>query len=79
MTVADLNKFTISFVLDYIDTYFALQNKKNIHEDEEKYQKLKSVLPFVIKKHEYGIISDFQYNEFMKKYQKLEGRYGIYD
>nr|UVY18017.1 MAG: hypothetical protein [Bacteriophage sp.] len=66
-------------MLDYIETYFALRNNKNIHEDEEKYQKMKSVLPFVIERFESKEISEKQYSEFMNRYRKLEDRYGIYD
>ena len=65
--------------MDYIETYFALRNNKNIHEDEEKYQKMKSVLPFVIERFESKEISEKQYSEFMNRYRKLEDRYGIYD
>nr|DAY92479.1 MAG TPA: hypothetical protein [Caudoviricetes sp.] len=66
-------------MLDYIETYFALRNNKNIHEDEEKYQKMKSVLSFVTERFENKEISEKQYSEFMNRYRKLEDRYGIYD
>nr|DAF34284.1 MAG TPA: hypothetical protein [Caudoviricetes sp.]DAL92355.1 MAG TPA: hypothetical protein [Caudoviricetes sp.] len=79
LTVADLQRFTIGFVLDYIETYFALRNNKNIHEDEEKYQKMKSVLPFVKERFESKEISEKQYSEFMNRYRKLEDRYGVND
>lgn len=79
MTVADLKRFTIGFVLDYVETYFALRNNKNIHEDEEKYQKMKSVLPFVVERFESKKISEEQYGEFMNRYKELEDRYGIYN
>lgn len=79
LTVADLQRFTIGFVLDYVETYFALRNNKNIHEDEEKYQKMKSVLPFVTERFENKEISTEQYSEFMNRYKELEDRYGIYD
>ena len=65
--------------MDYIETYFALRSNKNIHEDEEKYQKMKSVLPFVTERFESKEISEKQYSEFMNLYRKLEDRYGIYD
>jgi hypothetical protein len=66
-------------VLDYVETYFALRNNKNIHEDEEKYQKMKSVLPFVTERFENKEISTKQYSEFIDRYRELEDRYGIYD
>jgi len=66
-------------VLDYVETYFALRNNKNIHEDEEKFQKMKSVLPFVTERFENKEISTEQYSEFMNRYKKLEDRYGIYN
>lgn len=79
LTVADLQRFTIGFVIDYVETYFALRNHKNIHEDEEKYQKMKSVLPFVTERFENKEISEEHYSEFMNRYKELEDRYGIYD
>lgn len=79
MTVADLQRFTIGFVIDYIKTYFALKNNNNIHEDEEKYQKMKSVLPFVTERFESKKISEEQYSEFMNRYKRLEDRYGVND
>ncbi|HJI85477.1 MAG TPA: hypothetical protein OIM16_09575 [Oscillospiraceae bacterium] len=66
-------------MIDYIETYFALRNNNNIHEDEEKYQKMKSVLPFVTERFENKEISTEQYSEFMNRYKELEDRYGIYD
>ena len=66
-------------MLDYIETYFALKNNKNIHENEEKYQKMKSVLPFVVERFESKKISEEQYSKFMNRYKKLEDRYGIYN
>lgn len=66
-------------MIDYIKTYFALRNNKNIHEDEEKYQKMKSVLPFVTERFENKEILEEQYSEFMNRYKELEDRYGIYD
>lgn len=79
LTVADLQRFAIGFVIDYVETYFALRNNKNIHEDEEKYRKMKSVLPFVTERFENKEISTEQYSEFMNRYKELEDRYGIYD
>lgn len=79
LTVADLQRFTIGFVIDYVETYFAVRNNKNIHEDEEKYRKMKSVLPFVTERFENKEISTEQYSEFMNRYKELEDRYGIYD
>lgn len=79
LTVADLQRFTIGFVIDYVETYFALRNNKNIHEDEEKYRKMKSVFPFVTERFENKEISTEQYSEFMNRYKELEDRYGIYD
>lgn len=66
-------------MLDYVETYFALRNNKNIHENEEKYQKMKSVLPFVVERFENKKISEEQYGEFMSRYKDLEDRYGIYN
>ena len=65
--------------MDYIETYFALRNNKNIREDEEKYKKMKSVLPFVTERFESKEISEKQYSEFMNRYKELEDRYGIYN
>lgn len=79
LTVADLQRFTIGFVIDYVETYFALRNNKNIHEDEEKYRKMKSVLPFVTERFESKKISEEQYSKFMNRYKELEDRYGIYN
>lgn len=76
LSAADLNRFSIGFLIDYIETYFALKNNKNIHADEEKYQKLKSVLPFVEEKYRNGDISQRQYDEFITNYSELEARYG---
>nr|WP_295229937.1 hypothetical protein [Ruminococcus sp.] len=56
-----------------------MRNNKNIHEDEEKYLKMKSVLPFVTERFENKEISEEQYSEFMNRYKKLEDRYGIYN
>ena len=59
-----------------METYFALRNNKNIHEDEEKYRKMKSVLPFVTERFEGKEISEKQYSEFMNRYKELEDSYG---
>ncbi|WP_440447879.1 hypothetical protein [Ruminococcus sp.] len=77
LTVADIKIFSIGFVLDYIDTYYKLKNNQNIHADEEKYLKLKSVLPFVEEKYNSGNITYQQYSEWMSDYKRLEDIYGI--
>jgi hypothetical protein len=45
-------------------------------EDEDKYYKLKDILPFVIENYEKGEISKDEYEGFVEKYQSLEEFYG---
>lgn len=77
LTVADTKTFSIGFILDYIDTYYKLKNNYNIHADEEKYLKLKSVAPFIEEKYNNGNITYQQYSDWMSNYKRLEDIYGI--
>lgn len=65
--------------MDYISTFFRLKNNENIHAEEEKYLKLKSVLPFIKEKFNNGEISQQQYSDFMQDYKRMEDIYGVDD
>lgn len=75
MTVTDLEKLSIGFVIDFCLTKQSLLNGKP-DEDEDKYYKLKDILPFVIENYENGEISEEEYKGFIEKYQSLEDYYG---
>ena len=75
LPVADLEKLSIGFVIDFCLTKQSLLNGKP-DEDEDKYYKLKDVLPFVIENYENGEISEEEYKGFIEKYQSLEDYYG---
>lgn len=79
LTVADLKKFSIGFIIDYIFTYSNVKNNIDIHAEEEKYLKFKSILPFVDERLKKGEISQRQYNEFMDDYKMLEDKYGTFN
>lgn len=65
--------------MDYISTFFRLKNNENIHAEEEKYLKFKSVLPFIKEKFNNGDISQQQYSDFMQDYKRMEDIYGVDD
>ncbi len=51
--------------------------KGNPNEEEEKYYKLKDVLPFVTEQYENGEISENKYNDFIINFKFLEDKYGF--
>ena len=44
--------------------------------NEEKYNQLKDVLPFVQEDYENGKIDEIKYNDFIANYKSLEEEYG---
>ncbi len=66
---------SIGFVVSFIDTYCKIKKGINIHADEEKYLKLKSILPFVEERFKNGNISAQEYKDFMMDYKRLEEKY----
>lgn len=75
LTAAELKKFSIGYVVSFIDVFAKIKRGVNIHAEEEKYLKLKSILPFVTERLKNGEVSEQEYNEFMKDYKKLEDKY----
>lgn len=74
MTVADFNKLSIGFVVEFcLERLSPGTNQKSA---EEKYLKFKEILPLVEEQHESGEISESEYTDFIKKYQSLEDQYG---
>ena len=76
LTVADFKTFSIGYIIDYCVTNIKLLKGENLHEDEEKYHKLKDVLPFVEENYKNEIISEKEYKKFMSDFKILEERYG---
>ena len=63
MTVADLKKLSLGFVIDFCVVKTQMKNDK-YKSNEEKYNQLKDVLPFVQEDYENGKIDDIKYNDF---------------
>lgn len=76
LTAADFERLSIGFVIDLCAAKVRLKSGETDME-EEKYMKMKRSIGIVRKKYERGEISDERYQEYMKKYNELEGRYGF--
>ena len=75
MTVADLKQLSLGFVIDFCVVKTQMKNDK-YKSNEEKYNQLKDVLPFVQEDYENGKIDEIKYNDFIANYKSLEDEYG---
>ena len=76
LTVADFKSFSIGYIIDFCTTTVKLLKGENLHEAEEKYHKLKDVLPFVEENYKNGKTSAAEYEKFMSDFKISEERYG---
>lgn len=76
LTAADFKEFSIGYVIDYCDTMSEICKEKDLHKDEERYYKLKDILPFVEEKYKSGKMTEKEYNEFMDDFKKRDEEYG---
>lgn len=76
LTVADLKKLSIGYVIDYVLMCRNIKNKEDLHDDEDKFHKLKDILPFAEQKYKDGKISKERYELFLADYKEKEELYG---
>lgn len=76
MTVADLKTLSLGFIIDFcvVKTEF---KKGKLKSEEEKYNQMRDIMPFVKEDYENGKIHESDYIDFMEKYQCLEEEYGF--
>lgn len=76
MTVADFEKMSIGFVVDYCVARLELEHGDK-NDDESKYLLLKKNYKPIQEKYERGEISEKRYSEFMTRYKNMEALYGF--
>lgn len=76
MTVADFEKMSIGFVVDYCVARLELEHGDK-NDDESKYLLLKKNYKPIQEKYERGDISEKRYSEFMTRYKNMEALYGF--
>lgn len=76
MTVADFERMSIGFAVDYCVARLELEHGDR-NDDENKYLLLKKNYKPIQEKYERGEISEKRYSEFMTRYKNMEALYGF--
>ena len=76
MTVADFEKISIGFAVDYCVARLELEHGEK-NDDESKYLLLKKNYKPIQEKYERGEISEKRYMEFMTRFKNMEAVYGF--
>lgn len=76
LTAADFKLFSIGFITQFLDIQLKINKGTSLHDEEKKYYQLKGIYDLVQEKYKNGKIGDKEYQNWMKRYTELEGRYG---